>query len=85
MRLRLLKAAETNETIREISLNCAPAMLQPDMVGFGSSTHPSRAEGIMPKLLALLVLLTIGFAIASVVTISRVSAHTDIAMSERGY
>ena len=39
----------------------------------------------MRKLLALLVLLTIGFAIASVVTISRVSAHTDIAMSERGY
>ena len=39
----------------------------------------------MRKLLALLVLLTIGFEIASVVTIARVPAHTDIAMSERGY
>ena len=85
MRLPLLKAAETNETIREISLNCAPALLQPDMVGFGSSTHPSRAEAIMRKLLALLVLLTIGFGIASGVTIARVPADTDIAMSERGY
>ena len=39
----------------------------------------------MRKLLALLVLLTIGFGIASGVTIARVPAHTDIALSERGY
>jgi hypothetical protein len=39
----------------------------------------------MRKLLALLVLLTIGFGVASGVTIARVPAHTDIAMSERGY
>jgi hypothetical protein len=37
------------------------------------------------KLLALLVLLTIGCAIASGVTIAQVPTHTDIAMSEPGY
>jgi hypothetical protein len=39
----------------------------------------------MRKLLALLVLLTIGFGIVSGVTIAQVHAHTDIVMSERGY
>jgi hypothetical protein len=39
----------------------------------------------MRKLLALLVLLTIGCGIASGVTIAQVPAHSDIAMSELGY
>jgi hypothetical protein len=39
----------------------------------------------MRKLLALLVLLTIGCGIASGLTIAEVPAHTDIAMSEPGY
>jgi hypothetical protein len=39
----------------------------------------------MRKLLALLVLLTIGCRIASGVTIAQVPAQTDVAMSERGY
>jgi len=39
----------------------------------------------MRKLLALLVFLTIGFGIASGVTVARVPAQTDIAMSEDGY
>jgi hypothetical protein len=39
----------------------------------------------MRKLLALLVLLTIGCGIASGVTIGQFPAHTDIAVSERGY
>jgi hypothetical protein len=39
----------------------------------------------MRKLLALLVLLTLGCGIASGLTIAQVPAHTDIAMSELGY
>jgi hypothetical protein len=39
----------------------------------------------MRKLLALLVLLTLGCGIASGLTIAQVPARTDIAMSERGY
>jgi hypothetical protein len=39
----------------------------------------------MRKLLALLALLTIGCGIASGLTIAQIPAHTDIAMSERGY
>jgi hypothetical protein len=39
----------------------------------------------MRKLLALLVLLTIGCGVASGVTIAQVPAHTDVAISERGY
>jgi hypothetical protein len=39
----------------------------------------------MRKLLALLVLLTIGCGIASAVTVAQVPARADIAMSERGY
>ena len=39
----------------------------------------------MRKLLALLILLTIGCGIVSGVTIAQVPAHTDVAMSERGY
>jgi hypothetical protein len=39
----------------------------------------------MRKLLALLVLLTIGCGIGSGVTIAQVPAHTEIAISERGY
>ena len=80
MRLRLLKAAETNETIAEISLKSStsyPAAL--------TWLAPIRAEAIMRKLLALLVLLTIGCGIASGLTIAQVPARTDIAMSERGY
>ena len=60
-------------------------MLLPEMVGCGSSIHPSRAEANMRKMLAFLVLLTIGCGIVSGVTIAQVPAHTDIAMSERGY
>ena len=84
MRLPLPKAAETNETIGEISLKSS--------TGYASRhgwprefDHPSRAEAIMRKLLAFLVLLTIGCGIASGVTIAQVHVHTDIAMSERGY
>jgi hypothetical protein len=54
------------------------------MVGFGRSIHPSRTEATVRKLLALLVLLTIGCAVASGVTIAQVPS-TNIAMSERGY
>jgi hypothetical protein len=39
----------------------------------------------MRKLLALLILLTIGCGIASGVTIAQAPASADIAMSERGY
>ena len=39
----------------------------------------------MRKMLAFLVLLTIGCGIVSGVTIAQVPAHSDIALSERGY
>jgi hypothetical protein len=80
MRLPLPKGAETNETIAEISLKSSTSY-----PGALTWLAPIRAEAIMRKLLALLVVLTIGCGIASGLTIAEVPAHMDIAMSEPGY